>query len=83
MAIQQNSLSQQPSGHWFSIKINTEEFIVLLSRDAIENRFMNPGNSVEPKLAYKKNRKLIDAVARRKFLQGFPRPITVVAADFS
>jgi hypothetical protein len=83
MAIQQNTLSTRSSGHWFSIKINTEEFIIFLSLDAIEKRFANADKVFEPKLAYKKNRKLIDAVARRKFLQGCPRPITVVAEDFN
>ena len=37
----------------------------------------------EPRSAYRRNRKIIDAVARKKFLDGCPRPVTLEAADFS
>jgi hypothetical protein len=71
-----------PAGFWFSIKIESEEFIALLSKDAIEQHFLKEDAAVEARAAYRRNRKLIDAVARRKFLEGCPRPIKVDASDF-
>jgi hypothetical protein len=71
-----------PAGFWFSIKIEAEEFIALLSKDALEQHFLKAGATVEARAAYRRNRKLIDAVARKKFLEGCPRPIKVDAADF-
>jgi hypothetical protein len=68
-------------GLWFSIKINTDEFVVLLSDEAIRKRFSD--SDTTPRAAYRKNRKLIDEVARRKFLQGCPRPITIAPEDFN
>lgn len=81
MAFIQASKPRAP-GLWFSIKINAEEFVVLLSEEALEKRFMET-SMADTRAAYRKNRKLIDEVARRKFLQGCPRPITVEAEDFS
>lgn len=71
------------SGLWFSIKINADEFVVRLSDEALQKRFMDSTVAASPRAAYRKNRKLIDEVARRKFLQGCPRPITVEAEDFN
>jgi hypothetical protein len=71
-----------PAGVWFSIKIESEEFIALLSKDALEQHFLKEDAAVEARAAYRRNRKLIDSVARRKFLEGCPRPIKVEAADF-
>jgi len=71
------------AGLWFSIKIDADEFIALLSAEALEKHFLPKDAQIEPRSAYRRNRKLIDAVARRKFLEGCPRPITVDAADFN
>ena len=72
-----------PSGLWFSIKIDAEEFVALLSADALEQLGRQTDVPAEPRSAYRRNRKIIDAVARRKFLDGCPRPVKVEAADFS
>ena len=74
--------SANQAGLWFSIKIDADEFIALLSADALEQHFLPANAPMEARSAYRRNRKLIDAVARRKFLEGCPRPITVEAADF-
>lgn len=71
------------SGLWFSIKIDREEFIALLAADALERLLEHSGAQVEPRSAYKRNRKVIDALARQKFLDGCPRPVTVVASDLN
>jgi len=71
------------AGLWFSIKIEHEEFIALLAADALERLLEHAGASVEPRSAYKRNRKIIDALARQKFLDGCPRPVTVVASDLN
>lgn len=73
----------EPAGLWFSIKIESEEFVALLSADALERLRAQADAPAEPRSAYRRNRKIIDAVARKKFLEGSPRPIKVVAADFS
>lgn len=71
------------SGLWFSIKIESEEFIALLAADALERLLDRSDSAVEPRSAYKRNRKAIDALARQKFLDGCPRPIKVEAADLN
>jgi len=71
------------AGLWFSIKIESEEFIALLSNDALERHFLKKDTPAEARAAYRRNRKLIDAVARKKFLEGCPRPIKVDATDFA
>ena len=71
------------TGLWFSIKIDSEEFVALLAADALQQLLGQSGGAVEPRNAYKRNRKVIDAVARKKFLDGYPRPIKVEAADFN
>ncbi len=71
------------AGLWFSIKIDADEFIALLSADALEKHFLRKDEQMEARSAYRRHRKLIDAVARRKFLEGCPRPITVDASDFN
>jgi hypothetical protein len=71
------------TGLWFSIRIDSEEFIALLSADALERLLDNPGAPVEPRSAYRRNRKVIDALARQKFLDGCPRPIKVEASDLN
>ncbi len=70
------------AGLWFSIKIEADEFIALLSADALTQHFQAADEPTEARSAYRRHRKLIDAVARRKFLEGCPRPIRVEAADF-
>jgi hypothetical protein len=82
MAMNQQGAGSQ-AGLWFSIKIEAEEFIALLSAEALEKHFLSQDSQLEPRSAYRRNRKLIDAVARRKFLEGCPRPITVDASDFN
>jgi hypothetical protein len=72
-----------PAGLWFSIKIEAEEFIALLSREALEQHFLTENAKAEARAAYRRNRKLIDAVARKKFLEGCPRPIKIDATDFA
>ena len=71
------------TGLWFSIKIDSEEFVALLAADALQQLLRQSGGAVEPRNAYTRNRKVIDAVARKKFLDGYPRPIKVEAADFN
>jgi hypothetical protein len=73
----------EPAGLWFTIKIESEEFVALLSADALEQLRAQADAPAEPRSAYRRNRKVIDAVARKKFLDGYPRPIKVEAADFS
>jgi len=73
----------RPAGLWFSIRIESEEFIALLSKDALEQHFLKEDAPAEARAAYRRNRKLIDAVARKKFLEGCPRPIKIDAADFA
>jgi len=82
MAMNQQGAASQ-AGLWFSIKIEAEEFVALLSAEALAKHFLPQDDKLEPRSAYRRNRKLIDAVARRKFLEGCPRPITVDAADFN
>lgn len=72
-----------PAGLWFSIKIDSEEFIALLAADALERLLQHAGAPVGPRNAYKRNRKVIDALARQKFLDGCPRPIKVEASDLN
>jgi hypothetical protein len=71
------------TGLWFSIKIESEEFIALLASDALERLLARDDASAEPRSAYKRNRKVIDALARQKFLDGCPRPIKVEASDLN
>jgi len=72
-----------PAGLWFSIKIDSEEFVALLAVDALERLLERAGAAAEPRSAYKRNRKVIDALARQKFLDGCPRPIKVEASDLN
>jgi len=72
-----------PTGLWFSIKIESEEFIALLASDALERLLARDDASAGPRSAYKRNRKVIDALARQKFLDGCPRPIKVEASDLN
>lgn len=72
-----------PAGLWFSIKIESEEFIALLAADALERLRARGDAAAEPRSAYKRNRKVIDALARQKFLDGCPRPIKVEASDLN
>jgi hypothetical protein len=71
------------AGLWFSIKIDSEEFVALLAADALERLLDHPEGPIEPRSAYKRNRKVIDALARQKFLDGCPRPIKVEASDLN
>jgi len=72
-----------PAGLWFSIKIESEEFVALLASDALERLLASDDAHAEPRSAYKRNRKVIDALARQKFLDGCPRPIKVEASDLN
>jgi len=72
-----------PAGLWFSIKIDSEDFVALLAADALDRLLEDSGAPVEPRSAYKRNRKAIDALARQKFLDGCPRPIKVEASDLN
>ena len=72
-----------PAGLWFSIKIDSEEFVALLAADALQRLLERTGATAEPRTAYKRNRKVIDALARQKFLDGCPRPIKVEASDLN
>ena len=49
------------AGLWFSIKIDSDEFIALLSADALEKHFLPTDEKKEARNAYRRNRKLIDA----------------------
>lgn len=71
------------AGLWFSIKIDSEEFVALLAADALERLREVSGTPAESRSAYKRNRKVIDALARQKFLDGCPRPIKVEASDLN
>jgi hypothetical protein len=71
------------TGLWFSIKIDSEEFVALLAADALEHLLEHSTVPIEPRKAYRRNRKLIDALARQKFLDGCPRPIKVEASDLN
>jgi len=71
------------AGLWFSIKIDSEEFVALLAADALEHLLERSTVPVEPRNAYRRNRKVIDALARQKFLDGCPRPIKVEASDLN
>lgn len=82
MTMTAHSMAAQ-AGLWFSIKIDSEEFVALLAADALQQLLRQSDVAVEPRNAYKRNRKVIDAVARKKFLDGYPRPIKVEAADFN
>jgi hypothetical protein len=75
--------SSAAAGLWFTIKIESEEFIALLASDALERLLARDDASAEPRTAYKRNRKIIDALARKKFLDGCPRPIKVEASDLN
>jgi hypothetical protein len=77
------TVNARNAGLWISIKINADEFVVLLSDEALRQRFMDSRAAESPRAVYRKHRKLIDEVARRKFLQGCPRPITVGVDDFN
>ncbi len=72
-----------PAGLWFSIKIESDEFIALLAADALERLCGQAETPAEPRSAYRRHRKVIDAVALKKFQDGYPRPIKVEAADFN
>ena len=72
-----------PAGLWFSIKIESEEFVALLAADALQRLQGPEGAAAEPRSAYRRNRKIIDALARQKFLAGCPRPIKVEASDLN
>lgn len=75
--------SADQAGLWFSFKIDADEFVALLSADALEQHFLPADPQAEARSAYRRHRKLIDEVARRKFLQGCPRPIKIEASDFN
>ncbi len=66
-----------------SAAVDVWEFVALLAADALQQLLRQSDGAVEPRNAYKRNRKVIDAVARKKFLDGCPRPIKVEAADFN
>lgn len=67
-------------GLWFSIEIERDEFLVFISSEALGCQSLQKENN--PLAAYKANRQVIDAVARQKFLSGYPRPIKLGATDF-
>lgn len=69
-------------GLWFSIKIGEEEIVVFISVNALIDRFQASAKKSDQRAAYKKNKKIIDAVAYRKFHEGVPRPIKLKADDF-
>ena len=69
-------------GLWFSIKIGEEEIVVFISVNALIDRFYASAKKSDQRAAYKKNKKIIDAVAYRKFHEGVPRPIKLTTADF-
>ena len=72
-----------PAGLWFSIKIDSEELVALLASDALQRLLEDGGAAAEPRSAYRRNRKVIDALARQKFLDGCPRPFKVEASDLN
>lgn len=73
-------------GLWFSIEIEKDEFLAFISTEALDAHFKAPPRQCDAGTAavasYRANRSVIDAVARQKFLSGFPRPIKLGAADF-
>ncbi|RJF96833.1 DUF1488 family protein [Noviherbaspirillum cavernae] len=69
-------------GLWFSIEIEKDEFLAFISTEALAAHFRTPKKRSDAIAAYKENQNIIDAVARHKFLNGFPRPIKLGAADF-
>jgi hypothetical protein len=68
-------------GLWFPIEIEEEEFLVFISAEALDVHFA-AARRRSPRTAYTKNRNVIQSVARRKFLNGGPRPIKLGVADF-
>ena len=80
-------MANQKSNHvqdglWFSIEIEQDEFLAFISSEALARHFGEPQKKRDAAAAYWANRNVIDAVARQKFLDGFPRPIKLGAADF-
>ncbi len=69
-------------GLWFSIEIEHEEIVVFISMAALTDRFNASPEKGSQLAAYKRNQKIIDAVALRQFNAGFPRPIKLETADF-
>jgi hypothetical protein len=77
---QKNDVSRM--GIWFSIEIANEEFIVFISAKTLIDHFKAANTKNSQLLAYKRNQSVIDAVARRKLLNGYPRPIHLNTDDF-
>lgn len=82
MSTQTHMGNSARDGLWFSIEIEKDEFLVFISTEALGVHCKDPQKKSEALAAYRANRHLIDAVARQKFLNGYPRPIKLGAGDF-
>jgi hypothetical protein len=69
-------------GVWFSLEIQHEEYLALISSDALNVHFHASKKECDQLTAYKKNRIAIDQVAYRKFANDAFRPIRLSVADF-
>lgn len=69
-------------GVWFSLEIMNDEFLALISTDALNIHFKASDRERDQITAYHRNRAAIEQVARRKLLGGAQRPVTLGVADF-
>lgn len=77
----QNKDSLQ-KGLWFSILIDSDEFVAFISGEALAEHFNGATNADSPLAIYKKHHEQINAVAEKKFLGGCMRPVKLAAVDF-
>lgn len=71
-------------GLWFTIEVDGEEYIAFISSAALHVYFSAAGTSKQQlTAAYRRHRKMIDAIAMAKFQDQAPRPIQLDIGDFN
>jgi len=69
-------------GLWFTIEINQEEHVAFISMKALDEHFEAEQKCISPLTAYKRHRKCIHSVAKRKVIDGSTKQIVLRVSDF-
>lgn len=71
-------------GFWFSLTENDEEYVAFITAAALHTHFQATGpDKRQLAHAYRKHRKLIDAMAMDRLHNHAPRPIKLDVTDFT
>jgi hypothetical protein len=76
-------VAETGNGIWFSIEVAGEEFVAFVTADALCGEFNKKTKAGKAlRSIYRQHRTVIDAVAKRKFLNGMQRPVQLTSEDF-